>query len=427
MHANLEARGCHRATILEVLTNTSPFKCIQPLRMIMTGSQNNHQSPNNSILNIFANTQDGAYAIDGKQTIVFWNQAAEQMLGYTQEEALGKKCWQLMQGHSTEGSNFCQQRCQVIANLAQGKAGENFDLLVQHQNGHRLLVNVSTLPLPHDPANQEQPRLMHLTRFLADQPLQPGRLRIHLLGPTIVWRPDGTLVEGPLWRRIKVRALLVYLVLQRGPVPRESLIEVLWPDLDYEAGLRNLNTTIYNLRRSLEPDLKRGSDSTYIIYEGGNYRLDSSQSHWLDVQAFERGIRQARVERNRDKAIALYKETLALYRGEYLTDLGNTEVCSSGEQHRITERYLAAMEETGLLHEQNGQDEKAKEIYQKIVALDPCRESACQRLMRLLIRQGDTTASANYCRRLNEALRLELNVLPTKETRRLCALSKCES
>lgn len=394
----------------------------------MTGSQNNNQGlQTNTILNIFSNTQDGAYAVDGEQTIVFWNQAAEQMMGYPQKEAVGKKCWQLIGGHTTEGNNFCRQNCQVINRVSRGKPGENFDLLVQHRDGHRLLVNVSTLPLPHDPDQVDQPHLMHLTRFLADQPMQPGRLRIHLLGPTIVWRPDGTMVEGPLWRRVKVRALLVYMVLQRGPVPRETLIEVLWPDLDYEAGLRNLNTTVYNLRRSLEPELKRGSDSIYVIYESGNYRLECSQSHWLDVQTFEQGIRHARVERDRDKAISLYQKTLALYRGEYLTDLGNTEIASSGEQHRLHERYLAAMEEMGLLHEQNNQDEKAKEVYQKIMSIDHCRETACQRLMRLLIRQGDTASAASYCSRLNDALRLELNAVPTQETRRLCALSKCES
>jgi DNA-binding SARP family transcriptional activator len=84
------------------------------------------------------------------------------------------------------------------------------------------------------------------------------------------------------------------------------------------------------------------------------------------------------------------------------------------------------MEEMGLLYEQSDQDEKAKEIYQKILAIDPCRETACQRLMRLLIRQDDTASAANYCRRLNEALRLELDTVPSKETRRLCAIAHCE-
>lgn len=395
------------------------------LEMVMPEENTNPPSQNNSVLNIFANTKDGAYAVDENLNIVFWNQSAEEMFGYTKEEALGKKCWELLDGHTTDG-NLCKNNCLSLKHLADGGAGEYYDLLVKHQAGHRVLVSISTLPLPQKP-QQERPDLMHLARFLANQPLMPDQLRIHLLGPTMVWRPDGTLVEGPLWRRIKVRALLAYLVLKQGPVPREMVIEALWPDLEYEAGLRNLNTTVYNLRRSLEPDLKRGSDSQFIIYEGGSYRLDSSQSHWLDVQAFENGIRRARVERDRHKAIGLYKEALSLYRGEYLTDLGNTEICSSGEQHRLYERYLAAMEEIGMLYELNDEEEKAKETYQKIMAIDHCRETACQRLMRLLIRQGDSASAANYCRRLNDALRLELNAVPTKETRRLCSLAQCET
>ena len=391
------------------------------------GSQDNLESISDTFLSVFDKTQDGAYAVDGDQKIVFWNKSAETMMGYTQEEAIGKSCWELLKGHTPEGNGTCQHNCNVLNGINQGEDGRCFDLLVQHHDGHRLLINVSTLPLPHDPRKVDQPRLMHLTRFLADQPMLPGRLRIHLLGPTVVWRPDGTLVEGPLWRRIKVRALLVFLALKRGPVPRETLIETLWPDLEYEAGLRNLNTTVYNLRRSLEPDLKRGSDSIYIIYEGGNYNLNNGQSHWMDVQAFEQGLRRARLERNRERAIKIYKEILALYRGEYLTDLGNTEICSAGEQHRLQERHLAALEELGLLYEQVGKEKEAKEIYQNIVALDHTRESACQRLMRLLISQGDTISAANYCTRLNEALRLELNVIPSSETRRLCTLAKCQS
>lgn len=391
----------------------------------MSEQQTNQTSQNKLVLNVFANTKDGAYAVDENQNIVFWNQSAEEMFGYSEKEAVGQKCWQLLDGQTTDG-DFCKHNCLSRKHLADGGAGEYYDLLVKHQAGHRVLVSVSTLPLPQMP-EQTQPDLMHLARFLAGQPLQPDQLRIHLLGPTMVWQADGTPVEGPLWRRIKVRALLAYLVLKQGPVPREMVIEALWPNLEYEAGLRNLNTTVYNLRRSLEPDLKRGSNSKFIIYEGGNYRLGGSQSHWLDVHAFENGIRRARVERDNHKAITLYKEVLSLYRGEYLTDLGNTEICSTGEQHRLHERYLAAMEEMGMLYELNDEDEKAKETYQKIMALDHCRETACQRLMRLLIRQGDTASAANYCRRLNDALRLELNAVPTKETRRLCSLAQCET
>jgi DNA-binding SARP family transcriptional activator len=267
---------------------------------------------------------------------------------------------------------------------------------------------------------------MHLARFQAKQPLQPNRLRIHLLGPMLVWRPDGTMVEGSLWQRVKVRALLVYLALQRGPVSREILVDVLWPDLDYAAGLRNLNTTVYNLRRSLEPTLSKGSESQFIAYQSGHYLLDGHAAHWLDVDAFEKGINEARTERDPQNAIKIYEDTLSLYRGEYLLDLGNTQISSTGEQHRFYERYLSGLEELAMLYEQTYQDEAAKDIYLKIMAIDPCRESACQKLMRLLLRYDNMAEAAVHCSRLNEALRLELDMVPSPETRRLCKMAKCE-
>ena len=127
--------------------------------------------------------------------------------------------------------------------------------------------------------------------------LGDGKLKIHLLGTTAVTRPEGTQVEGELWRRIKVRALLAYLALQQDrPISRDILIELLWPELDYNAALRNLNTTVYNLRKSLEPDLKRIANSTYVIYEGGSYFLNGEVDHWLDIDVFEEYIKKRRSE-----------------------------------------------------------------------------------------------------------------------------------
>lgn len=52
------------------------------------------------------------------------------------------------------------------------------------------------------------------------------------------------------WRTKKVRELFLYLWLQNQmPVSNVVLIETLWPDVEYEKGLANLYTTIYQLRK----------------------------------------------------------------------------------------------------------------------------------------------------------------------------------
>ena len=369
---------------------------------------------------IFEKTGDGATIIDGEQRIVSWNSAATKMFGYSREEAVGKQCWKLLSGRTLQGQRFCQKGCAVQDHIRQGKRVSSFDLLLQHRCGQSVPVNVSTIPIP---TNGQSPSmtLVHLWRVQQRRPMSTSGLRIYLLGPTLVKRPDGTAVSGSLWCRVKVRALLAYLVTLEGqPVPRARLTELLWPDLSYEASLRNLNTTVYNLRRSLEPDLKKARNSRYIVYENGQYYMDWSDEHWVDVRAFMDGIRLARHTANQSEAIRLYTRTLAHYRGDYLSGLEDTGIWSNGDQYRLRNLYLDAMEEMALLHKKVGETEDAIDTYRRILAMDSCRETSGRRLMSLLVRKGKRVEAIAICRQLAQSLEGELDILVSQKTRGLC-------
>jgi DNA-binding CsgD family transcriptional regulator len=62
-------------------------------------------------------TSEIAYAVDHDGLIVAWNRAAENVLGYTEDEALGKKCWELLCGEDSFGNQYCCEGCPVL-NLA---------------------------------------------------------------------------------------------------------------------------------------------------------------------------------------------------------------------------------------------------------------------------------------------------------------------
>jgi two-component SAPR family response regulator len=260
--------------------------------------------------------------------------------------------------------------------------------------------------------------IVHFLRKLPKINVPPYRLRINLLGPLEVWRSDGTAITGKFWRRAKVRRLFVALALKRGQlVPRDELIAALWPDKEHAAGLRNLNTTVYNLRRSLEPDLEHGTDSNYLFYESDHYWLGGGQPHWIDLDAFKLGIQQARLEKDTANAIHYYKEALALYRGDYLVDL-STEFSAEkrNEQHELRELYLAAMEEIGVLYQQQEQIENARQTYLKILAVDPERESTFKLLARLSQQGSESWAdSIAYCQRLAAALKDELDLILSQD------------
>lgn len=371
----------------------------------------------NETLHIFTLTGDGAFAVDKEKRIVFWNPAAEEMFGYKAEDVLDQLCYNVMRGKSVDGEPFCQRHCPVFKDSLKNKPPDNFDLLMRHKDGRSVRVNISTIRMPDGPNVAEQISLLRLRQETADW---EGMLRISLLGPMTVTRSDGTQVKGILWQRIKVRALLTYLALHQGqPVSRETLIELLWPEMDYETARNNLNTTVYNLRRSLEPKLKRVSNSRYIVYEDGCYLLYGQSKHWLDVHAFTTDLRRARNAYNIREAIHIYEQALALYRGDYLQDLTTTGIFSFGEQNRLRHLYLSALEDLGELHERQNRFLEAENLYLKVLAIDPCIESACQKLMRLSINQGHLAEAAVHYQRLAEALNRELNVEPSMEIKQL--------
>ncbi len=369
-------------------------------------------------LRLFIRAGDGAWAVNKNKQIVFWNQSAAAMLGFNPAEAIGRSCADLLRGRNPHGKHICHQHCAIMNRARQGEPVRAFDLVVRRKDGQDVLLNVSTVATPETSENRTA--LIHLFRVLGEVNDRPGLLRIRLLGATIVQRTDDSFVTGKLWRRAKTRALMAILALQRGqPIHRERLAKIFWSELSFPAALRNLNTTVYNLRRSLEPSLKRGADSRYIIYENDNCLLADGADHWLDVEAFEQELKQARRETNPQTTIALYRHTLALYRGEFQADLSINISWPQGERLRLRELYLAGLQELGQLYEKQRLAQEANELYIKVIAIDPCRENAYRCLMRLALQRNDPAAAIVHYQHLVKALKRELAARPTPETHNL--------
>ena len=106
---------------------------------------------------------------------------------------------------------------------------------------------------------------------LERRPRQP--IRIETFGGLRVYRA-GARVPDTAFTRAKARALLGALVCAgaRG-AHRDRLLEHLWPDLAPERGARALDTTLHELRRTLEPARRRGPGGSLVVREGELYRL----------------------------------------------------------------------------------------------------------------------------------------------------------
>jgi PAS domain-containing protein len=63
-------------------------------------------------------TADGAFVVDQHGNVVFWNHAAERMLGYRESEILGRPCHDVIQGQSLCGLPLCSAHCAIASRLA---------------------------------------------------------------------------------------------------------------------------------------------------------------------------------------------------------------------------------------------------------------------------------------------------------------------
>jgi PAS domain S-box-containing protein len=114
------------------------------------------------LFEIFANTADGAFIIDEEQQIIFWNQAAQEILGYTSDEIIGQPCYKILRGCDDKGHIVCHHDCNVSLSARTGDTVTNYDLVTCTKSGEMRWINVSILNLPSE--DDSKSVVVHLFR-----------------------------------------------------------------------------------------------------------------------------------------------------------------------------------------------------------------------------------------------------------------------
>lgn len=254
------------------------------------------------------------------------------------------------------------------------------------------------------------------------------RLRVKCLGAFSVTLDDRRI---PLSRFSRSQALTLLKFLagrRRRPVPRDVLMELLWPGADPVRSGRNLRVVLHSLRRALEPDLKRGEASSFVVTRGDLVHLSSSSSVWIDVEEFVDRARRAvslSSSGSRVEGISEYRSAAALYRGEYLEDELYSDWCLF-ERERLKEVCISMSLRMASILIEMGDLTQASDVYRAALEVDRGREEVHRELMRLLWKSGrrdDALRQYESCRR---SLREELGVGPARETEALYAAIAAE-
>jgi len=90
---------------------------------------------------------DAVFVTDRRNRIVFWNDAARVLLGFTGDEAVGADCGRLLGGSDTFGNRYCSEDCPIVRMANRGEVVHNFSLNLRTKEQQRLVTQVSVLQL----------------------------------------------------------------------------------------------------------------------------------------------------------------------------------------------------------------------------------------------------------------------------------------
>ena len=199
---------------------------------------------------------------------------------------------------------------------------------------------------------------------------------------------EGKELTGASHVSIRARQILAHLLTAYpDPVGGDALMTRLWPDASPSAAANNLYVAIYSLRRSLEPGLRKGSASRFILREGEHYRLALGGGLWIDALAFADAYREGtrRVkEDDLDGARRALEEAEILYRGDFLDDSTldlPAEVEVTRQRYRMQYRQMARFLVDG--YAQAGRWEDAECVLLHQLSVDPWDELAHAGLKRV--------------------------------------------
>lgn len=214
-------------------------------------------------------------------------------------------------------------------------------------------------------------------------------------------------VEDGAWRLQKARGLVKLLALAAGHrLPRDRVVDLLWPEFDPDAVNNNLYQTLHCVRRALR--LPGGEPA--VSLRQGLVSLLPQGNLWVDVDAFDAAARAARGSDD----IALYRAALALYSGELLPD-DLYDDWATWRREGLKETYLSLFLTLAKRHEARGELKEAMDVLGQAVQVDPLCEEAHTELMRLYASTGQRGRALKQFQQLRAVLAAELDVEPDED------------
>ena len=207
----------------------------------------------------------------------------------------------------------------------------------------------------------------------------------------------------------KALALFAYLVIERGPHPREKLMSLLWPESETHLAQSALRNTLARIKEAV-----RNVDSPLQI-DGDRVGFNSALASSLDLE------RVALAASESTPGFSSLQHAADASRGPFLDGLSLPDAPAFDEWLTVQRSYWGHRQQLvydrlSLQQLENHQIQLAIETVIRWIVLDHLNETAYQRLMRLHFLHGDRSAALQAYEACRDVLSKELGLAPSAET-----------
>lgn len=299
---------------------------------------------------------------------------------------------------------------------------------VRHPASARLLPS-GTLLLLEEAAREVSQALRELDQRARARPalatatgnaIAGAGLRIRCLGSFELQVRDQVVTTATIVRK-RVLTLLKILATFRGRyLPRDQLIEWLWPESDPDVKRTQFYVLVHELRRLLEPEGKRGH-WTVVVTVDDRYALASSPAVVVDAEEFEQlldAARQCEQAGDQQEAILTYERATALYRGDFLEDEPSAPWCVD-RRAQLRRRYIDALRRLAVLYREARMWQRSTDVLLRALSLDHLDEELHRELMITYWASGRRDEAIRQYAACVRLLADELGITPSVETVKL--------
>lgn len=187
----------------------------------------------------------------------------------------------------------------------------------------------------------------------------PWPVRIFTLGRFGLLKDDQPLPTSSKGHGKPIELLKLMVAMGGRDVPKQALLEILWPELDGDFAEKSFDTTLYRLRKLV-------GHERFVQVHGGTLSLDQNLV-WVDIWALGRVLGAVHPDReglDPSRLVAMADKLMALYSGDFLGADGSYPHYER-KRRQLRRMFMEEVVDIASLMTAAGREKEARELYRQ--------------------------------------------------------------